>query len=113
MFKLKKKFKVRVSLFAEDKYTVSYAEYYIIPMFWNWDYLYYWFDQGHPGVTEALEVNLFSVHDAEKIASEINSIEDAKVYNNKALEDRNKWKQEEIEFHKKNIPYSSKTFLKP
>jgi hypothetical protein len=104
---LDKKFKVRVSHFAECKYTVDYAYYRFIPV---WHSLCFWFEQGHPGGTECWSTDMWDVKTAERIASEIKTINDVREYYKPLEEKEAKWEQIEKEYWQNNAPYVHKEF---
>jgi hypothetical protein len=72
-----KKFKVRVNYFAEDKYTVDWANYRFFPI---WYSLCFWFEQTLTGGTECWSTNLFQIKDAEKLANTLKSRADIRRY---------------------------------
>lgn len=98
----KKKFKVRVSHFSGDKYTVEYCHYRFIPI---WHPLLFWFEQTLTGGTECWSMKLFYVKDAEQLASQIKSIEDVKNWYKKDEEREREFYREKQEYYKKNVPY--------
>ena len=102
-----KKFKVRISHFAEGKYTVQYAHYNFFP---NWKSLNFWFDQGHPGRTQCWSINLWDVCSAEKVASNLKTIDDIKKYYEPFEREAAAWCLEEKKYWEKNVPYQTKEF---
>ena len=54
----KKKFKVKVSYFAEGRYSVKYAHYRLIPIYHA---LHFWFEQSLTINTEKRSIDLFRV----------------------------------------------------
>lgn len=104
----KKKFRVEIHHHSEGKYMVAYAHYGLIP---NWRYLHFWFDQGHPGGTECWSRDLFSLQEAEQIASKLKSIEDVNEYYKPFLEEAKRWKEAEKRWWENHVPYSRKRIL--
>lgn len=100
-----KKFKTRVCYYSECKYTVDWCNYRLIPI---WHSLCFWFDQGHPGITECWSTDLWDYKTAENIASSIKSKNDLRNYYKKDEEKERIWREEEKMFWKKNAPYRSK-----
>jgi len=103
----KKKFRVRVSHFAEAKYTVQWCHYRFIPF---WHSLCFWFDQGHPGGTECWSTNMWTVTKAEDIASRLKTRDDVRDYYKFYEKKEKEWIEREKRFWEKNVPYSSKEF---
>ena len=101
------KFKVRVSHFEEQYYTVDYCNYRIFPI---WRSLMSWFEQGHPGGTETWYKDLFDFKTAERIAGSLFSIKDVELFHEKDIENAKNWKIVESEFRKRNVPYKTKRF---
>lgn len=103
-----KKFRVRVSHFAKDWFTVDYAYYRFIPWY---NSIMYWFSYGFDTDLESWSTELFNVEDAEEFATNLKSIEDVNEYYRKEKEKESEFYKKKNEFEKKNIPYKSKQIL--
>lgn len=104
----KKKFKVRVSLFSESKYTVDYAYYRFIP---NWKSLVFWYGVSFDSNIDGWSTDLFSVKEAEEIANRLKSIDDVERYYKPEDRKREKFLIEKEEYLAKNRPYKTKNIL--
>ena len=102
-----KKFKVKVTYFAEDKYKVKYSHYRFIPI---WYAIIYWFNQGLTGGTEGFFEKLFEIEEAEKCAKKLKSIEDVREWHKPEIERKKKFYKRQTEYYKKAVPYISKKF---
>lgn len=103
----KKKFKVKVSYWGHGKYTVSYAYYRFIPI---WYTLKFWFEQTLTGGTECWSTSLMSVKEAEKLAQKIKNIDDVyKFYEKDELKESDFYKRKS-EYYKNAVPYRSKIY---
>jgi hypothetical protein len=100
-----KKFKTRVSHFADAKYTVQWCNYRFIPV---WHSLCFWFEQGHPGGTECWSTDMWDYKTAERIATKIKSKSDLRKYYEPFEKQEAKWRTDEKEYWKKNAPYRTK-----
>ena len=100
-----KKFKTRVRHYTEDQYTVQWANYRFIPIWWD---LCYWFDQGHPGGTEGWSPNMWSYKEAEKIATSLKNRQDINEYYEMYVLAEREWRAEEKEWWKRHVPYDTK-----
>jgi hypothetical protein len=100
-----KKFKTRVSHYADCRYVVQWCNYRFIPV---WHSLCFWFEQGHPGGTECWSTDIWDYKTAERIASSIKSKKDLRSYYKKFEDEKENWEQEEKEYWKKNAPYKNK-----
>jgi hypothetical protein len=103
-----KKFRVRISHFAEDKYTVDYTYYRFIPIYKS---INFWFDCGMRGNLESWSTDLFEIKEAEEFAANLKSIEDVNEYYRKENIKRTEFYKKKNEFQKYNIPYKSKQIL--
>ena len=103
----KKKFKVRIKHFAEDKYVVQYAYYYFIPFFKS---LNCWFGMSLTTDTECWTLHLNGYKNAELLASDLKSIESVKNWYQKEEEKEKDFYQRKKEYYSKNIPYNTKYF---
>ncbi len=106
---LKKKFKVRISHFKHEYYTIDYTEHYLFP---SWKSLYFWFDQTLTSGTECWSLNLFTVKEAEDLVSKINNMNDIDQYYKIETEKMNKFKAKQREYYEKNVPYKNKLMEK-
>ena len=104
---MKKKFKTRVSFFAQDKYTVDYCSYWLIP-FW-WKSLMYWVEMGYTSDLECMNEDLYDVKEAERMAKILTL---KKVNMLIAIQTNNmaSFYRRKNEFLKENVPYRSNTF---
>lgn len=101
----KKKFKVRVSRYIDDRYVVQWCEYRFIPI---WRSLLFWFDQGHPGGTQCWSPEMWNYKKAEEIASTLKTKKDVDNYYIPYVEKCKRWTEEEEKYIKENMPYSTK-----
>ncbi len=102
-----KKFKVRVTHFAEDKYVVQYSHHYLIPWY---NSLCFWFEQSLTGGTECWSTNLYDYKTAENLAKSLKSIEDvSKWYEKDEAREKDFYKRKK-EYYSKNVPYDTKYF---
>ena len=98
---LNKKFKVRVTLYARDRYVVQFAHYYFFPIYKT---LQRWFECGLTSGIECWSVDLFCYEEAEYIAKSLKSIDDVhELYK--------KDKQKEIDFHNRKKAHYKKMCL--
>lgn len=103
----KKKFKVRVSHFGQGRYSVEYAHYRFIPV---WYELCFWFEQTLTGGTECWTTDLFSYQEAEELAKSLKSIDDVKEwYKPDEAKEADFYKRKK-EYYKENVPYDTKYF---
>ena len=102
-----KKFSTKVLHYSKYYYAVYYCYYRIIPI---WYPLYYWFDLGHPDDNACWSIRLWDVKTAEHVASSLKTIEDVSIFYKPENEKEQKWKINEIEYWKINVPYKSKKF---
>lgn len=103
-----KKFRVRISLYSRDYYTVEYAHYRFIPFYTP---LCFWFEQTLTGGTECWSTRLFKVKEAEEVANNIRSIEDVSEYHKPEHIKRNDFYARKNEYYKNQVPYKSKQIL--
>ena len=103
-----KKFRVRISHYAENKYAVQYSNYRFIPIY---NSMLFWFDLGFTGNCECWSLGLFEIKEAEEFASTLKSIEDVNEYYRKENIKRTEFYKKKNEFQKNNIPYKSKQIL--
>jgi hypothetical protein len=104
---LKKKFKVRVVLFDQQRYCVQYAYYYFIPVYHT---LKFWFFLSYTGSIHTWATKLFSVKEAEQFASTLKSIEDIRKYYIPQEAKQTEFYKERKASYKKNVPYRTKNF---
>lgn len=106
MKRIKKKFRLRIKHFSSKYYVIQYTNYYLIP---NWKNLKYWYGSGHPGgVLEGWVNKLLTFSKAEQYMERFNSIQDIKDHYGVEKVKEKRWRREEEEYWKKNIPYRIK-----
>lgn len=103
----KKKFKVRVRHFYQDKYEVQFAHYHIIPIYHS---LCFWFEQSLTSNTECWTIKLFDYQSAEKFAKSLKSIDDVRKWYEKDEEKEKSFYIRKKEYYEKNVPYRTKYF---
>jgi hypothetical protein len=100
-----KKFKTRVVHFGQDKYSVEFSYYLIIPL---WHALDFWFSQTLTGGTECWSTQLFSFSKAEEFAASLKSKEDLDNYYKEEKKKETLFYKEKKEYLDKNVPYQKK-----
>ena len=104
-----KKFRVRISYFGRDNYTVDYAHYRFIPWYSS---ICFWFDAcGVNSDLECWSTKLFKINEAEEFADNLKSIEDVYAYYRKEDIEQTEFYKKKNEFQKNNIPYKSKQII--
>ncbi len=102
---MEKKFKVRVDHFAGTKYTVDYANYYLIQ---NWKPLCYWFSLCLDGSSHDWAIRLYDYEDAERMALTLKSIEDVNKWYKIENKKRDDFYAKRKEYLKRRQPYTTK-----
>lgn len=98
-----KKFKVRIRHYTNAKYIVEYARYRFIPIYKP---LYFWFGF----YTGEWALNMWKYEQACEIAENLKSYDDIIKYYKSEFEKRDKWKKENEEWWKRNVPVTKKYF---
>ena len=101
----KKKFKVRIRLFSEDKYVVQYAYYRIIPLYKS---LCFWFSQTLTGGTECWSTNMWPYEVAEEVALSLKCMGDVDAYYKPYDKEKADFKKEQKEYYERHVPYQCK-----
>ncbi len=102
---MKKKFKVRVKHFAQDKYEIQFASYYIVPIFHSFQF---WFQQSLTSGTECWSTILMNFKDAEYFAKNFKSFEDVKKFYEKDKAKEKEFYKSKKAYYEKNVPYNTK-----
>lgn len=100
---MKKKLSVKVVHYAEGKYVIKYCIYYIFPLFYSYLYNSYHSILGYT-------FSLWSYEDMEKYAKTLD-INKIKEIENQAEQECIKYRNNQREFYKKNVPYHSKRII--
>lgn len=95
----KRKFEVKIKHETDIFYSVSFTDYFLIPV---WSKLRVW-DRSIG--SHSMTVGLFSVEEAEKVAEKIKSLEDVGSWMVKQMDKRDK----HLDMMHCKIPYKSKT----
>lgn len=103
----KKKFKVRIKHYAEDRYKIQYSSYRFIPIY---NSLLWWFEGSLKSNIECWTLRLPKLEEAEKLAQSLKSIQDVESwYEKEKAKEKDFYKRKE-EYYKTNIPYTTKYF---
>lgn len=103
----KKRFKVRVKHYVEDKYIIQYAHFYLIPIYHS---LCFWFEQTLTSNTECWSTDLMDYREAEELAKSLKSVEDVKKWYEKDEAREKDFYIRKKEYYEKNVPYDTKYF---
>ena len=107
MFKINKKFKVRVDHYSQGMYVVEYTHYYLIPIYHT---LMGWYEGGLLSGIECKSMKLMDIEKAENAAKNLKSINDVRKWNAKIKEQEDDFYKRKKEYYAKHVPYKTKHF---